>query len=153
VMERMLAGVVACSRRGDAHATEPDRPGTGLLRGGRGGPRAPRAAVPSGGAALEQAPHRPPPQGGRGPVRRARPGAAGHGGARHRGDVPGALHRDGLSPRGARAALLRPAEAVQWGVDLGPRAAARELAPALLLDLEVDLLAEHGDVPRRLDAD
>src|SRR5215210_6341015 len=47
------------------------------------------------------------------------------------------------------------AQPVQRGVHLGPYAGARELAlaAALLLDLEVDLLAEHGDVARCLDSD
>jgi N-acetylglutamate synthase len=48
---------------------------------------------------------------------------------------------------------LRLAQLAQRLVDLGPHVGARHLLGALLLDLEVDLLAEDGDFPRGLDPD
>src|SRR3712207_3410235 len=55
--------------------------------------------------------------------------------------------------RGSRrtSASALDAQAVQCGVDLGARRALR--VELLLLDLQVDLLAEDGDVPWRLDPD
>src|SRR5215216_5413034 len=46
---------------------------------------------------------------------------------------------------------LLTAQTLERVVDLGPRARPRR--DVLLLDLEIDLLAEHRDVPRGLDAD
>src|SRR3954451_15541509 len=59
--------------------------------------------------------------------------------------------------RAGRGDLRALAQLPQRVVDLGPQAAAfrrrRDRSPPFLLDLQVHLLAEHGDVPWRLDTD
>src|SRR3954470_3432469 len=137
--------LVASRPDGDAVETEPGRVRAGLRRGSGARPPSPREPGPDRPAARSDARAESSPQAWIRPLQR--PGSVDrpHRGRGHDRDV-----RDAVLPARVALALAQIVEGLVHGLARRIRCRSANL---LLLDLEVDLLAEHRHVPRCLDAD